>query len=389
MPALTGYGQTQIDPRAELLLGRAVRQEPIMGGMNLLGRLAALGVGQSRQRSFEDEIAASRLQYAGALQAAGTDPSARLAALGQGLASRDPAIRQAAAAQMAELAKTDTKIIGTPGGGSAAVTLQGGQIAGGPQQLVEGIAPAPEIKSLKQGESEVSYLWDADARKYVPIAEAPRQALDRGLTDEAAAQRMAISAAGASSVNVMNPTGPAAAVASVDLLVQQGLLDAETGSRIRAGLVESAAQTPEQAAAQATAGKVDQAEAVRASLQQRALALVDQAETFLQSAGGLAALSPSQRAAYDAIAEAAANAIAQAQGTPGAEPNAGAIERAKAALPGLGNKALGVDQAAAFSAIRSTLGQPPPAAPKAAKVPVGVDPALWQIMTPEERAAWD
>jgi hypothetical protein len=105
MPAgnLNAYGQTPIDPRAQLLLGRATRNEPIDTGMGLIGRLAALGVGQNKQQGFEQQIAQSRLGYFSALQQAGTDRNARLSVLSQAAASPDSEMRADAMAQIATM----------------------------------------------------------------------------------------------------------------------------------------------------------------------------------------------------------------------------------------------------------------------------------------------
>jgi hypothetical protein len=264
-----------------------------------------------------------------------------------------------AAAQLAEL-MPKTQIVSTPGGGQAAITTQGGQVTGTPQQLIEGRAPAPGITQVSQGENTVALMWNPERQQYVPIAEAPRATLDRGMTPDAAQQRMAISAAGASNVNVLNPSGPAAAIASVDQLVSQGLLDPETGARVRKGLVAEAAQTPEQARESQVRGETEKRQAIRADLEARARAATEAVRQFVNQSGGMSALSPAQRDAYNALAGAAANAIAQAQGTPGAEPNQDAIKRALAMFPGLTARAAGLDTDAVFDRILQSVGAPAP-----------------------------
>ena len=135
---LNQYGQTPIDPRAALLLGRAQRPEPIDTGMSLIGRLAALGVGQSQQRGFEQQIAESRLGYSQALQQAGNDPTARLSVLSQAAASPDPSMRADALQQIAAMTQPqeqpetfrpltaeEAQAVGLPAGASAQISSRG------------------------------------------------------------------------------------------------------------------------------------------------------------------------------------------------------------------------------------------------------------------------
>jgi hypothetical protein len=132
------YGQTPIDPRAQLLLGRAQRPEPIDTGMSLIGRLAALGVGQRQQRGFEEQIAQSRLGYQQALQQAGSDMNARLSVLSQAAASPDPSMRADAMQQIAAMTQPqeqpetfrpltaeEAKSIGLPAGSAAQISSRG------------------------------------------------------------------------------------------------------------------------------------------------------------------------------------------------------------------------------------------------------------------------
>jgi hypothetical protein len=303
---MSGYGQTPIDPRAELLLGRAVRPEPIMGGMNLLGRLAALGAGQARQRSFEDEIAASRLQYATALQSAGADPNARLAALGAGLASRDPMIRMSAAEQMAKLTETDTRIISTPGGGSAAVTLQGGQLAGGPQPIVQGRAAAPNIFEVKDGENVKTFAFDSNSGTMIDLATAPRETLQRILPPEVFEQQ----------VRLRQASGAAQGEA--------------TGAAIARIGQEAAAR------AQATTDvKQAAAQEAKARYQAQAQGILGQIETLMAQAGPAGALDPSLADQIDGLRTGAAVAIARAQSeNPEQEPNSDIVQGFKAMIPG-------------------------------------------------------
>lgn len=203
------YGQTVIDPRAELLLGRAMRPEPIQSGVGLLGRLAALGVGLQGQRRFEDEIAASRLQFAQGLSAAGADPSARIAVLAGALNSRDPAMRTMAAAQLAEL-MPKTQIVSTPGGGQAAITTQGGQVTGAPQQLIEGRTPAPETRTRTQGELQVTEQWDPARGDWSVVSTAPRTAAQIPMPPDVFQQQLGLRTAAGAAQGAATAAGLAA-----------------------------------------------------------------------------------------------------------------------------------------------------------------------------------
>jgi hypothetical protein len=356
MMSLGPSGQTEIlDPRAQLLYGRAMRQEPITHGVGLLGRLAALGVAQKRQRSFEEEIADSRLRYASTMQKAGTDPSARLEALSIGLTSPDPQLRKQASDELATMSQIEDKIISTPGGGQSVVRMRGGMVEGAPQPLVQGRAAAPQLLEFKDGENIRTLMFDPETGGLVEAAQAPRATLDRGMTPEAETQRTRISAAGASSVNVMNPTGPAAAIASVDMLVQSGAMDRETGDMVRAGLVAGAAETPVQSTERQVGADTTKRARTLEQLRGEATEATLLLQEFLQEVGPLDAASPSKRAQYRILAENAANAIAKAQGTPGAEPSAQSIERIVDTLPGITSSAT-TDMSGAFAGVYRSLG---------------------------------
>jgi hypothetical protein len=66
---------------------------------------------------------------------------------------------------------------------------------------------------------------------------------------------------------------------------------------------------------------------------QQAAAAIQRVNDAIQRLGPTAALTPTARAEYASMIDAAANAIAKARGTPGAEPPAQAIDRARESLP--------------------------------------------------------
>jgi len=344
-----------------MLMNQAFRPEPITHGLGVLGRLAALGVGQHKQDGFEQQVAESRLKFAAGLAGAG-DNNARIAVITSGLNSPDPETRKIAGTQLAAMTEQKFTTFGTPGGGTAGMSTVGGVPQGAPRQLVQGRAATPNMYKVESGEEILTLMSDPETGAINLVGRAPRGTRDRGMTPDAAQQRKDISAAGASSVNVMNPTGPGAAIASVDMLVQSGQLSPEIGAQIKDGMIAQAAQTPAAAAA-LTVDTASQTKAnVTSKLQGEALRQVDALESFLQASGGLDAMSPGARAAYDQIAGFAANSIAKARGTPGAEPGAADIERARNSLPGMGGKAMGVDSGPVFSALRAALNAPPSAA---------------------------
>ena len=248
MPAgnLNAYGQTPIDPRAQLLLGRAQRQEPIETGMSLIGRLAALGVGQSQQRGFEEQIAASRLGYSQALQQAGTDPTSRLSVLSQAAASPDPVMRSDALSQIANLTKQETKLVSTPGGGTAAVNLQGNQVSG-VQPVVAGRAEAPKMFEVQDGEQTRTFMFDPESGSMVDVATAPRETLQRILPPDVYEQQIGLrTAAGraqgeATGAALAGMTDEAAARArGADVVAQEK--DAREQARIKARATETSTQ---------------------------------------------------------------------------------------------------------------------------------------------------
>lgn len=73
----------------------------------------------------------------------------------------------------------------------------------------------------------------------------------------------------------------------------------------------------------------------QAFAQQQAATAVQRLGSALSRFSGMSALTPTDRAEYSSILDAAANAIAKARGTPGAEPPAPAIDRARASLPSI------------------------------------------------------
>lgn len=328
---LNQYGQTQIDPRAQLLLGRATRNEPIDSGMGLIGRLAALGVGQSQQRKFEEQIAASRLGYAQALQAAGTDQNARLAALSQGAASPDPAVRADALAQIATLTERKTELIGTPGGGTSAVQLQGGQVAG-VQPVVAGRAAAPQMFEVKDGEQIRTFMWDPESGSMVDAATAPRETLQRILPPDVFKQQM-------------------------ELRTAQGRAQGEGAAKVAQIGAEATAR------AQATADvKQQEQAAAKLRYQEQAKATLAQIEAEIAAAGPAGALSPSQNDKIEGLRTAAAIAIARAQSeNPEQEPNSDIVQGLKAMLPGSVKGAAGIT--GGLDAAYSLVGGRPQGAP--------------------------
>lgn len=337
------YGQTPIDPRAQLLLGRAMRNESIDSPLALVGRLAALGVGQSQQRGFEEQIAQARLGYAGALQAAGTNPSARLAALSQGAASPDPMVRADALAQIAELSKQDTRIISTPGGGQAAVNLQGGQV-GGVQQIVPGRAAAPQMFEVKDGETIKTFAWDANSGSMIDVATAPRETLQRILPPDVFAQQ-------------------------IKLRTAQG--EAEGSAAAKVAQIGQEATARAQAAADVKSGEQ---QAAKARYQQQAQTILAQIEALMAQAGPGGAINPSMMDQVDGLRTAAAVAIARAQSeSPEQEPNSDIVQGFKAMIPGTLKGAAGMTGGldAAYSLAG---GRPQAAAPGASAPPANMTP---------------
>jgi hypothetical protein len=168
-----------------------MRNEPIETPMALIGRLAALGVGQNRQSGFEEQIAQARLGYGQAMQQAGSDPSARLALLSEAMGSPDPLIRTDAMRQLADLSKTETKFVTTPGGGTSAIGMTGGQIDG-VTPVIQGRAAAPTMFEVKDGENIKTFAFDPNAGTMIDVATAPRETLQRILPPEVFAQQEAL-----------------------------------------------------------------------------------------------------------------------------------------------------------------------------------------------------
>jgi hypothetical protein len=346
---LNQYGQTQIDPRAQLLLGRALRPEPIDTGMSLIGRLAALGVGQQQQRTFEQGIAEARLGYANALQQAGADPAARLAVLSQGAASMDPGVRADALSQIAALSKRESKLITTPGGGTSAVQMQGGEVAG-VQPIVQGRAAAPQMFTFKDGETERTLMFDPESGGMIDIATAPREALQRILPPDVLEQQLKLRTAA-------------------------GRAQGEATGAALAGI------TAESAARAQGAADVKRAEALgaKARYQEQARTTLAQIEAAIAAAGAGGALSPSQADKLEGLRTAAAIAMARAQSeNPEQEPNSDIVQGLKVMLPGSVKGAAGITGGldAAYALVG---GRPQGAAAPAAKAP--------QEMTDEELRA--
>ena len=93
--------------------------------------------------------------------------------------------------------------------------------------------------------------------------------------------------------------------------------------------------TPEQQMENKAQEAQRQLQAKQEYARQQAAREVARLQEFLRGKGPSAALSPKERASYATIADAAANALAKARGTPGAEPPRESIDRARASLPSL------------------------------------------------------
>ena len=328
---LNQYGQTQIDPRAQLLLGRALRPEPIDTGMSLIGRLAALGIGQHQQRTFEQGIAEARLGYANALQQAGADPSARLAVLSQAAASPDAGVRADALSQIAKLSERETQIVSSPGGGQVAVQMQGGQVTG-TRPIVQGRAAAPQMFTFKDGENERTLMFDPESGGMIDLATAPRETLQRVLPPDVFEQQ-------------------------IQLRTAQGEAEGSAAARVAQVGAEATAR------AQATTD-VKQAAQLEAKLryQEQAKATLAQIEAEIAAAGPAGALSPSQNDKIEGLRTAASIAIARAQSeNPEQEPNSDIVQGLKAMLPGSVKGAAGIT--GGLDAAYSLVGGRPQGAP--------------------------
>ena len=309
---LNQYGQTPIDPRAALLLGRAQRPEPIDTGMSLIGRLAALGVGQSQQRGFEQQIAESRLGYSQALQQAGNDPTARLSVLSQAAASPDPVTRQDALSQIAGMTKQETKLISTPGGGTAAVNLQGGQVAG-TQPVIAGRAAAPQMFEVKDGEQVKTFMFDPKSGGMIDVATAPRETLQRILPPDVFNQQIALRTA--------QGEAEGSAAARVSQIGQEATARAQATTDVKQAAQQEA----------------------KARYQEQAKATLAQIEAEIAAAGMGGALSPSQNDRIEGLRTAAAIAMARAQSeNPEQEPNSDIVQGLKVMIPGSVKGAAGI-----------------------------------------------
>lgn len=310
---LNQFGQTPIDPRAQLLLGRALRPEPIDTGMSLIGRLAALGIGQQQQRTFEQGIAEARLGYANALQQAGTDPSARLAVLSQAAASPDPGVRADALSQIAKLSERETQIVSSPGGGQVAVQMQGGQVTG-TQPIVQGRAAAPQMFEVKDGEQIRTFMFDPESRGMIDLATAPRETLQRVLPPDVFQQQ-------------------------IDLRTAAGRAQGEaTGAALAGVTAESAARA--QGAADV---KRREQQAAQARYRDQARTVLAQIEAEIAAAGPAGALSPTQADEIEGLRTAAASLMARALSeNPEQEPNADITEGMKTMIPSALKGAVGI-----------------------------------------------
>ena len=334
---LNQYGQTQIDPRAQLLLGRALRPEPIDTGMSLIGRIAALGIGQQQQRTFEQGIAEARLGYANALQQAGADPSARLAVLSQAAASPDAGVRADALSQIAKLSERETQIVSSPGGGQVAVQMQGGQVTG-TRPIVQGRAAAPQMFTFKDGENERTLMFDPESGGMIDLATAPRETLQRVLPPDVFEQQ-------------------------IQLRTAQGEAEGSAAARVAQVGAEATAR------AEATADVKERgAREAKGRYQDQARTILGQIEAEIAAAGPGGALSPSQNDKIEGLRTAAAIALARAQSeSPEQEPNSDIVQGLKAMIPGSIKGAAGIT--GGIDAAYALAGGRPQGATPAAKPP--------------------
>lgn len=100
-------------------------------------------------------------------------------------------------------------------------------------------------------------------------------------------------------------------------------------------ILPPASLTPEQQMENKAQEAQRQLQAKQEYARQQAAREVARLQEFLRGKGPSAAFSPKDRASYATIADAAANALAKARGTPGAEPPRESIDRARASLPSL------------------------------------------------------
>jgi len=348
-------------PRAAILLNQALRPQPIETPTALLGRLAVLAAGTSQQRRFEEQIADARSRFSAGISSA--DPAARIAAIQGGLSSPDPSIVKAAG-DLLPLTTPKDKIVATPGGGSSVVPMIGEQVAGEPRVLVQGRAEAPQLLKFNDGEQERTLAFDPQTGSLVDLATAPRATLQRILPPEVFAQQVELRQASGRAQGEATAAGLAAAM-------DKSAAQASGGQQGRAAATIEMTQPLYQASAQA--------------LQAAAAALRNNPT------------SGEARAAYEAARSAYATHVAQLR-TPTEAVTADGINDARNALPdatGVGLRgAVGSDPlTAAMEAIDKSLagrgGQTTKPGKADGKAPAGVDQALWDIMTPEERAAWD
>ena len=123
---------------------------------------------------------------------------------------------------------------------------------------------------------------------------------------------------------------------------------------------------------------------------QQAVGAVQRLNDFISNLGPSAALTPTVRAQYSSMLDAAANAIAKARGTPGAEPPAQAIDRARESLPRIEElmvgPIIGDTVNAKMSALLSELGGGGPAMTTPAGTKVTTDmKSGWQQIAPNVR----
>lgn len=346
--------QMPYGPRAAVLMQQALRPAPIETPTALLGRLAVLAAGQQQQRQFEQQVADARAQFTAGVSSG--DMNARLAAIQAGMSSPDPQIASAAASLFKQMQPED-KIVGTPGGGSAVVPTVGGRVTGAPQEIVPGRAAAPQILEFKDGETVRSLMFDPNGGGLVDLATAPRETLQRILPPDVYRQQIALRQA-------------------------SGAAQGEAVGRVMA---ETTARA--QATADVKRGEQQAAQERYRGAAREALAKI---EAAIAAAGPTGAIDPNQRAKLDGLRTAAAIAIARAQSeNPEQEPNSDIVQGFKAMIPGAVGGAAGITGGleAAFGLVG---GRPAkPAGGGAKPAPAGVPPELWEIMTPEERAAWD
>jgi len=162
------------------------------------------------------------------------------------------------------------------------------------------------------------------------------------------------------------------------------------GATVRPTPPPAPPQTEEQKLAFEAEKASTQLGAKQAFAREQALKEVQRLNNALARMGPASALTPTDRAKYSSMIDAAANALAKVRGTPGAEPPAQAIDRARASLPSieelLSAPILGNTAAAKMSALLEELsGGMPMVTPGGAAVTTDMKNGGWNQVAPNVR----